>query len=71
LARTEKERDAAVSQVQNLENRLTEVSSFLNGWKNGKQPDSTHRGGRNGLDAAHGASGAPGESSAENGKVSF
>ncbi len=43
LARTEKERDeawqsasAAVSQVQSLEEKLTEASSFLNGWKNGK-----------------------------------
>jgi len=44
LARTEKERDEAkqfasesVHHAQNLEKKLTEVSSFLNGWKNGKQ----------------------------------
>jgi hypothetical protein len=44
LARTEKERDeakqsasGAVSQVQALEKKLTEASSFLNSWKNGKQ----------------------------------
>jgi hypothetical protein len=43
LARTEKERDEArqtasesVRQVQNLEKKLTEASSFLNGWRNGK-----------------------------------
>jgi len=42
LARTEKERDeakqtaaGAISQVQALEKKLTEASSFLNGWKNG------------------------------------
>lgn len=46
LARTEKERDAAVSQVQDLESKLTEVSGFLNGWKNGKQSDAT-RGAKN------------------------
>ena len=44
LARTEKERDEArqsaseaAQQVQSLEKKLTEVSSFLNGWRNGKQ----------------------------------
>ncbi len=43
LARTEKERDEAkqtafesVRHVQNLEKKLTEASSFLNGWRNGK-----------------------------------
>ena len=43
LARTEKERDEArqsaaraVSQVQDLEKKLTEASSFLSGWKNGE-----------------------------------
>ena len=43
LARTEKERDEArqsasdaLSQMQDLEKKLTEASSFLNGWKNGK-----------------------------------
>src|SRR5437773_6868092 len=43
LARTEKERDEAnqsasesARQVQNVEKKLTEASSFLNGWKNGK-----------------------------------
>ena len=36
LARTEKERDAAVSHMQDLEAKLTEASLFLNGWKNGK-----------------------------------
>jgi hypothetical protein len=43
LARTEKERDEArqtasesVRQVQNLEKKLTEASTFLNGWRNGK-----------------------------------
>lgn len=43
LVRTERERDEAklsaseaFHQVQNLEKKLTEVSSFLNGWKNGK-----------------------------------
>jgi len=42
LARSEKERDEAkqtasesVRQVQNLEKKLTEASSFLNGWRNG------------------------------------
>ncbi len=36
LARTERERDAAVGQVQGLEEKLNEASSFLSGWKNGK-----------------------------------
>jgi hypothetical protein len=43
LARTEKERDEArqsaldgARQVENLEKKLTEVSSFLNGWRTGK-----------------------------------
>jgi hypothetical protein len=43
LARTEKERDeanesaaAALGRVQDLEEKLSEASSFLNGWKNGK-----------------------------------
>jgi len=43
LARTEKERDEAnqsasesARQVQNVEKKLTEASSFLHGWKNGK-----------------------------------
>jgi hypothetical protein len=43
LARTEMERDEAreaasesIRQVQNLEKKLTEVSSFLNSWRNGK-----------------------------------
>ena len=43
LVRTEKERDeakqsasGAVRQVQDLEKKLTEVSSYLNGWKNEK-----------------------------------
>src|SRR5437667_264142 len=43
LARTEQERDEAAQsasesarQVQNLEKKLTEASSFLNGWRNGK-----------------------------------
>src|SRR5262249_14860044 len=43
LARTEKERDDARQSasetgrhVQNLEKKLTEASSFLNGWRNGK-----------------------------------
>lgn len=42
LARTEQERDEAresacqaLQEAQNLEKKLTEVSSFLNGWKNG------------------------------------
>jgi len=39
LARTEKERDAAVSHVQGLESKLTEASLFLNGWKNRKSVD--------------------------------
>jgi hypothetical protein len=39
LARTEKERDAAVSHVQALESKLTEATLFLNGWKNRKQTD--------------------------------
>jgi len=52
LARTEKERNAAVSQVQNLESKLTEVSGFLNGWKNGNQSDAT-RGGRNAPEVAN------------------
>jgi len=44
LTRTEKERDEAkqfasesIHHAQSLEKKLTEVSSFLNGWKNGKQ----------------------------------
>ena len=43
LARTEKERDEArhsasegIRQVQDMEKKLTEASSFLTGWKNGK-----------------------------------
>lgn len=43
LARTEKERDEAKQsafeterQVQSLEKKLTEASTFLNGWRNGK-----------------------------------
>jgi hypothetical protein len=43
LSRAEKERDEArqtaaesVRQVQNLEKKLNEASSFLNGWRNGK-----------------------------------
>lgn len=43
LSRTEKERDdakqsasVAISQMQDLEKKLTEASSFLSGWKNGK-----------------------------------
>jgi len=43
LARAEKERDEAIQsasegarQVQNLEKKLTEASSFLNTWRNGK-----------------------------------
>jgi hypothetical protein len=43
VARAEKERDEAkqyaaegARQVQNLEKQLTEASSFLNGWRNGK-----------------------------------
>jgi hypothetical protein len=43
LARTERERDEArhsasesAHHVQNLEKKLTEASSFLNGWRNGK-----------------------------------
>jgi hypothetical protein len=48
LARAEKERDEAkrsategTRQVQNLEKRLTEASSFLNTWRNGKSVVST------------------------------
>ena len=48
LARTEKERDEAkqaafdgVRQAQNLEKQLTEASSFLNGWRNGKKSVET------------------------------
>jgi hypothetical protein len=44
LARTEKERDEAIQaasegahQVQSLEKKLTEASTFLNGWRNGKK----------------------------------
>ena len=75
LAHTEKERDGAVSQVRNLESRLTEVSAFLNGWKNGKPSDAT-RGGRNALEVAPGELEAPGEhwsplAPPENGKASF
>jgi len=43
LVRTEKERDEAnqsasdsARHMQNLEKKLTEASSFLNGWKNAK-----------------------------------
>ena len=43
LVRSEKERDEAnqfaaesARQVQNLEKKLTEASSFLNSWRNGK-----------------------------------
>ena len=39
VARTEKERDAAVSQVQVLETKLTEATLFLNGWMNRKQTE--------------------------------
>jgi len=48
LARTEKERDEArqsafdgARQVENLEKKLTEVSSFLNGWRTGKNLTET------------------------------
>jgi hypothetical protein len=44
LIRAEKERDEAnqaaserARQVQNLEKKLMEASSFLNGWRDGKQ----------------------------------
>ena len=44
LARAEEERDEARQSaaesghhVQNLEKKLTEASSFLNGWRNGKK----------------------------------
>lgn len=46
LARTERERDeakhsaaTAVSQLHDLEKKLTEASTFLNGWKNGRPID--------------------------------
>jgi hypothetical protein len=45
LARMEQERDEAeqsasdrARQVQNLEKRLNEASSFLSTWRNGKNP---------------------------------
>jgi hypothetical protein len=45
LVRTEKERDEAAQaaldharQVENLEKKLTEASTFLTGWRNGKHP---------------------------------
>jgi hypothetical protein len=45
LARTERERDEArqtaaesTRQVQNMEKKLSEASSFLSGWRNGKKP---------------------------------
>jgi hypothetical protein len=44
LARTEQEREearqaasASARRVQSFEKKLTEASSFLNGWKNGKE----------------------------------
>jgi hypothetical protein len=50
LARTEQEREearqsaaAAFSQVQDMEKKLSEASSFLNGWKNGKHLAMTGR----------------------------
>lgn len=50
LARTEQEREAArqsaavaISQVQDMEKKLSEASSFLNGWKNGKHLTMTGR----------------------------
>ncbi|HWW03257.1 MAG TPA: hypothetical protein VNZ64_26380 [Candidatus Acidoferrum sp.] len=59
LGHLEKERDEAkqtaadsVRQLQNLEKKLTEASSFLSGWKNGKRPVEeveTSRGGRTGV----------------------
>jgi hypothetical protein len=55
LARTEKERDEArksaeetARQAQELEKKLSEASSFLSGWKNGKNPVAA-RAGRDGL----------------------
>jgi len=48
LARAEQERDEARQnaaenerQVQNMEKKLNEASSFLNGWRNGKRPVGT------------------------------
>ena len=75
LARAEKERAAAVSQVRNLESKLTEVSAFLNGWKNGKQSDASPSG-RNVMEAASGGLAAPSDpwspaASSENGKTNF
>ena len=75
LARTEKERAAAVSQVRNLESKLTEVSAFLNGWKKGKQSDAG-RSERNVMEAASGGLAAPSDpwspaASSENGKTNF
>jgi hypothetical protein len=50
LARTEKERDEArqsaseaARKAQDLEKKLTEASSFLNGWKNGNNVLTTVR----------------------------
>jgi hypothetical protein len=66
LARAEKERDAAVSQVQHLESKLTDVSAFLNGWKNGKQPDAPRGGTELGTNELWSQSAAP-----ERGKQSY
>jgi chromosome segregation ATPase len=48
VARLEQERDEARQQaaesdrhVQNMEKKLNEASSFLNGWRNGKRPVGT------------------------------
>ena len=67
LARTEKERDEArqsasegVRQVQDLEKKLMEASTFLSGWKSGKNLIAT-RVGRDALQVARGGLGAAGE----------
>ena len=67
LARTEKERDEArqsaadsVRQMQDLEKKLMEASSFLSGWKNGKIAVGS-RVGRDPFQVARGSSETSGE----------
>ena len=68
LARTEKERDEArksaeenARQAQDLEKKLTEASSFLSSWKNGKGLGAP-RVGRDTLQVARGGLGESSES---------
>jgi hypothetical protein len=67
LGRTEKERDEArvaaaesARQMQDLEKKLMEASSFLTGWKNGKNSVAA-RVGRDAFQVVSGGVGTPGE----------